>query len=116
MIIGPAKSPDEPGIYKPASDVVVVGKKLYVGEEDTMDETIDQGYVSIWDISDPNSPKFIKRLKAGKELPADFKVAHDLYATRDGRYVYAQSWASGHLVKIDGGTDGVINVVSGEVA
>src|ERR1700730_3205817 len=82
----------EGGIYKPASDVLVVGKKLYVGEEDTMDETIDQGYVSIWDISDPKSPKFIKRLKAGKELPADFKVAHELYATRDGRYVYAQSW------------------------
>ena len=116
MIIGPAKSPDEPGIYKPASDVLVVGKKLYVGEEDSMDETIDQGYVSIWNISDPKSPKFIKRLKPGKELPADFKLAHEIYAMRDGRYVYAQSWASAHLVKIDGVTDEVINVVSGEVA
>jgi len=116
MIIGPAKSPDEPGIYKPASDVVVVGKKLYVGEEDSMDETIDQGYVSIWDISDPKSPKFIKRLKAGKELPADCKLAHEIYGTIDGRYVYAQSWASGHLVKIDGVTDEVIGVVSADVA
>lgn len=116
MIIGPAKSPDEPGIYKPASDVVVVGKKLYVGEEDSMDETIDQGNVSIWDISDPKSPKFIKRLNAGKELPANFKMAHEIYATMDGRYVYAQSWASGHLVKIDGVTDEVISVVSADVA
>jgi hypothetical protein len=87
MTIGPAKSPDEPGIYKAASDVLVVGKKLYVGEEDSMDETIEQGYVSIWNISDSKSPKLIKRLKPGKELPADFKLAHEIYATRDGRYV-----------------------------
>ena len=56
MIIGPArsKSPDDrSGIYKPASDVAVVGKKLYVGEEDSMDRTIDNaGYISIWDITD----------------------------------------------------------------
>ncbi len=112
MIIGPAKSPDDPGIYKPASDVVVVGKKLYVGEEDSMDATIEQGNVSVWDISDPNSPKFIKRLNAGKELPADFKMTHEIYASMDGRHVYAQSWASGHLVKIDGATDNVVAVVS----
>jgi DNA-binding beta-propeller fold protein YncE len=112
MIIGPAKSPDEPGIYKPGSDVVVVGKKLYVGEEDSMDATIDQGNVSVWDISDPNSPKFIKRLQAGKQLPADFKMTHEIYASMDGRHVYAQSWASGHLIKIDGATDEVTAVVS----
>jgi DNA-binding beta-propeller fold protein YncE len=113
MIIGPAKSADDPsGIYKPASDVVVVGKKLYVGEEDSMDATLDQGNVSIWDISDPNAPKFIKRLNAGKELPADFKNAHEIYASMDGKHVYAQSWASGYLVKIDGATDNVVAVVS----
>jgi DNA-binding beta-propeller fold protein YncE len=113
MIIGPAKSPNDPGIYKPASDVVVVGKKLYVGEEDSMDDTADQrSNVSVWDISDPNAPKFIKRLHAGKQLPADFKMAHEIYASMDGRHVYAQSWASGHLVKIDGATDDVVAVVS----
>jgi DNA-binding beta-propeller fold protein YncE len=112
MIIGPAKSPNDPGIYKPASDVVVVGKKLYVGEEDSMDETVDQSNVSVWDISDPNSPKFIKRLQAGKQLPVDFKMAHEIYASIDGRHVYAQSWASGHLIKIDGATDDVVAVVS----
>jgi hypothetical protein len=115
MIIGPAKTADDAGIYKPASDVVVVGKKLYVGEEDSMDATVDQGAVSIWDISDPSSPKFIKRLMAGKELPADFKLAHEIYASMDGRHVYAQSWASGHLVKIDGNTDEVIDVASKDV-
>jgi len=113
MIIGPAKTADDAGIYKPASDVVVVGKKkLYVGEEDSIDATLDQGNVSIWDISDPNAPKFIKRLNAGKELPADFKNAHEIYASMDGKHVYAQSWASGYLVKIDGATDNVVAVVS----
>jgi len=126
MIIGPAKSPDDPGIYRPGSDVVVVGKKLYVGEEDSMRATTHQGNVSvwdikdpnfqgnvsIWDISDPNSPKFIKRLQAGKQLPADFNMTHEIYASMDGRHVYAQSWASGYLVKIDGATDNVVAVVS----
>ena len=88
---------------------------MYVGEEDSMDATVDQGAVSIWDISDPSSPKFIKRLMAGKELPADFKLAHEIYASMDGRHVYAQSWASGHLVKIDGNTDEVIDVASNDV-
>ena len=115
MIIGPAKTAADAGIYKAASDVVVVGKKLYVGEEDSMDATVDQGAVSIWDISDPSSPKFIKRLMAGKELPEDFKMAHEIYASMDGRHVYAQSWASGHLVKIDGNTDEVIDVASNDV-
>ena len=113
MIIGPAKSPDEPGIYKPASDVVVVGKKLYVGEEDSMDDQINaDGYVSIWDLTDRNAPRFIKRLRPGKELPDDFTLTHELYPTSDGKYVYAQSWHSGHLVKIDTSTDQVVKVTS----
>ncbi|MGH7253781.1 MAG: hypothetical protein ACREIE_08290, partial [Nitrospiraceae bacterium] len=102
MIIGPAKSPEAAGIYKPASDVIVLGGKLYVGEEDSMDENLDNdGYVSIWDLSDRTSPKFIKRLKPGEELPEDYKMTHELYSTMDGRFVYAQSWGSGHLVKIN---------------
>ena len=122
MIIGPAKSADDPGIYKAASDVVVVGKKLYVGEEDSMGATKGstwdindpnwQGNVSVWDISDPNSPKFIKRLQAGRELPEDFKMTHEIYASTDGRHVYAQSWASGHLVKLDGATNEVVSVIT----
>ena len=67
MIIGPAKSADDPaGIYKPASDVVVVGKKLYVGEEDSMDATLDQGNVSIWDISDPNVTQVHQAAQGGQ--------------------------------------------------
>src|SRR5262245_8572779 len=113
MIIGPAKSPDEPGIYKPGSDVAVVGKKLYVGEEDSMDEKIDSdGYISVWDISDRSAPKFVKLLRPGKELPQDFQLSHTLYRTLDGRYVYVESWNSGHVLKIDTSTDGVVKVAS----
>ena len=117
MIIGPAKSPDDPGIYKPASDVVVVGKKLYVGEEDSMDATVDQGAVSIWDI--PHIPSAIPpRLSSSRgswrarSCLRTSTMAHEIYASMDGRHVYAQSWASGYLVKIDGATDEVIDVVS----
>jgi DNA-binding beta-propeller fold protein YncE len=117
MIIGPAKSPDGPGIYKPASDVTVVGNKLYVGEEDSMDETIDNdGYVSVWDISDRSAPKFIRRLQPGKGLPKDFQLAHTLYRTLDGHYVYVESWNSGHLAKIDTSTDEVVKAVSKDEA
>ena len=105
--------PTRPAIYKPASDVIVVGNKLYVGEEDSMDDSLDDdGYVSIWDISDRTSPKFLKRLKPGKELPNDYKMTHELYPTMDGKFVYAQSWGSGHLIKIDASTDEVIKAVS----
>ena len=112
------------GIYKPASDVVVVGKKLYVGEEDSMDATTHQGILlghqrsqlprQCLDLGHQrsHSPKFIKRLQAGKQLPEDFKMAHEIYASMDGRHVYAQSWASGYLVKINGNTDDVIDGVS----
>src|SRR5215467_4180790 len=113
MIIGPAKSPDEPGVYKPASDLAVVGKKLFVGEEDSMDNKIDNdGYISVWDFSDRSAPKFIKRLRPGKELPADFQLSHTLYPTLDGRYVYVEDWNGGHVVKIDTSTDGVVKVAS----
>ncbi|MGH8646379.1 MAG: hypothetical protein ACREX4_18730 [Gammaproteobacteria bacterium] len=117
MIIGPAENANAPGIYKPASDVIVVGDKLYVGEEDSMDDSLDNdGYVSVWDLRDRSSPRFIKRLKPGKELPEDYKMTHELYATMDAKFVYAQSWGSGHLIKIDASTDEVIKAVSKQEA
>jgi len=67
---------------------------------------------SIWDLSDRPSPKLIKRLRPSEELPEDYKMTHELYSTMDGRFVYAQSWGSGHLVKINASNDEVIKVVS----
>jgi hypothetical protein len=43
-------------------------------------------------------------------------MTHEIYASMDGRHVYAQSWASGHLVKIDDATDEVVGVITSEDA
>ena len=39
-------------------------------------------------------------------------MAHELHSTKDGKYVYAQSWGSGHLVKIATSNDKVVKVFS----
>lgn len=114
MIIGPAKGLEEPGIYKPASDIMVVRNKLYVAEEDSMDTEINKSYLSIWDITNRTAPKFIKRLGPGTGLPDGFDLSHELYPTRDGKYIYLQSWHSAHLVKIDTSSDTVVKVWSKE--
>ncbi len=111
MIIGPTDSVNGSGIYKPASDIAIIGNKLYVAEEDSMDEEINNdGYVSIWDISNISTPTLINRLGPGNGLPEDFQLGHALYPTPDERYMYVQSWNSGHLVKIDTSTDSVVHV------
>ena len=112
MIIGPAKSPEEPGIYKPGSDIMVVRNKLYVAEEDSMDTEMNKSYLSIWDLTNRTAPKFIKRLGSGTGLPDDFDLSHELYLTRDGKHIYLQSWHSAHLVKIDTSSDTVVKVWS----
>ena len=110
MIIGPTKNPDEPGIYKPASDIMLVGKKLYVAEEDSF--AVQKGYLSVWDLSNRTAPRFLKRLGPGSGLPEGFDLSHELYRTTDGKYIYLQSWNSGHLIKIDTVTDTPLKVFS----
>jgi hypothetical protein len=39
-------------------------------------------------------------------------MAHEFYSTKDGKYVYAQSWGSGHLVKIATSNDKVVKAFS----
>ena len=111
QIIGTADSPVDPGIYRSASDLVVAGHKLYVAEEDTIDGSYgDDGFVSVFDISDIHHPRFLKRLQPGRELPADFTVAHGLNVTVDERYVYVASYASNYVIKIETETDKVVRV------
>ncbi len=103
------------GIFKPASDTTIVGTKLYVAEEDSMDKSIDnQGQVSIWDTTNLQSPQLIKRLSPGQGLPENFQLGHTIYATPDGKLVYVEDWNSGQLVKIDTSTDKVIKVFDKE--
>lgn len=118
MVIGPGKSPnDTMGIYKPASGIIVIGHKLYIGEEDSMDEEVNanEGYVSVWDITDRTAPKFLKRLKPGNELPQGFQLAHEFHSTPDGKYLYVQDWSASYLVKIETATDKVVKVYGKDV-
>ena len=117
LIIAPTQSPDGNGIYKPASDTTIVNSKLYVSEEDSMDEEINNdGHVSIWDISDITNPQLINRLSPGKGLPENFELGHTIYSTPDNKFVYVESWHSAHLVKIDTAIDQVIHVFNNENA
>ena len=110
MIIGP-DTPTTEGIMQPSSDIAIVGNKLYVAEEDSMDDAIDEeGYLSIWDISNVNSPKLIKRMGPNNGLPNDFDVGHGLYVTPDEKYVYVQDWASSYLIKLDASTNQVLKI------
>ena len=112
MIVGPAQTPDDPGIYRAASDIMVVRGKLYVAEEDSMDEEVNTSFISIFDLADPHNPKFLRRLRPGEGLPDGWHLSHEFYRTPDGRELYAQDWHGGYLVKIDPATDEVIAVWS----
>lgn len=107
-VVGTADSANDPGVFRNPSDFLVVGSKLYVAEEDSLDASFgDDGYVAIYDISDIENPQFMKRLKPGEGLPDDFEIAHGLSATPDGSSVYVASYRSDYLLKIDTTTDTV---------
>ncbi|NEO51789.1 MAG: hypothetical protein F6K54_01010 [Okeania sp. SIO3B5] len=112
-VVGTANTADESGIFRSPSDLGIAGDKLYVAEEDSLDNSFgDDGYISVYDISDINEPEFIKRFKPGEELPADFAIAHGLNVTPDEDSVYVASYASNYIVKIDTETDQVEKVFS----
>ncbi|MDJ0598386.1 MAG: CHRD domain-containing protein [Crocosphaera sp.] len=109
IVVGTAETADDPGVFRSPSDFIVVGNKLYVAEEDSLDPTFgEDGYVAVYDITDIQNPVFIKRLKPGDGLPADFKIAHGLSPSSDGSAVYVASYLSKYLLKIDTTTDTVV--------
>lgn len=109
IVVGTAETADDPGVFRNPSDFIVVGNKLYVAEEDSLDPTFgDDGYVAVYDITDIQNPEFIKRLKPGDGLPADFRIAHGLSPSSDGSAVYVASYLSAYLLKIDTETDTVV--------
>ena len=110
-IIEHTKDVDSHGVYRSASDLVVVNGKLYIAEEDTIDPEYGQdGYISVFDLTDRYEPKFLKRLKPGNELPTGYAVAHTINPTPDGRHILVASYATGYLLKIDTYTDTVVKV------
>ena len=115
QIIGPTDDVDGHGILRSASDLAVVGNKIYFAEEDTIDYELGQdGYVSVFDLTDLDNPQFVKRFKPGEELPEGFAVAHSLTPTPDHRYLLVASWFSGYVIKIDTQTDTVVEMFGPE--
>ncbi len=114
-IISATDDVDGEGIFRSASDLAVIGNKIYIAEEDTIDYGLfEDGYVSVFDISDNYRPQFLKRFKPGDGLPDGFTVAHSLTPTPDNRYLFVASWHSGYVVKIDTRTDMVVKVFGPE--
>ncbi|MDG2335195.1 MAG: hypothetical protein P8Q97_13295 [Myxococcota bacterium] len=115
QIISATDEVDGAGIFRSASDLAVIGNKIYFAEEDTIDYGFgEDGYVSVFDISDNYRPQFLKRFKPGDEFPAGFAVAHSLTPTPDNRYLFVASWLSGYVVKIDTQTDTVVKIFGPE--
>lgn len=106
------------GLLRSPSDVAVANGKLYVAEEDSWGRQAyapandygRDGHVSVWDVSNPKKPTFIKRFSPGKGLPSDFRNAHTATATADDSAVYISSFISNHLIKIDTSTDTITKV------
>jgi hypothetical protein len=118
-VIEPTDTPHGAGMFRSPSDLAVARGKLYAAEEDSWGLRPDMpttygrdGYISVWDITNPGKPRFMKRLRPGCELPADFRNAHTATATHDEESVFVSSWVSDHLVRIDACTDEVAKVYS----
>ena len=110
-ILGTAEHESESGVLRSASDVTVAAGKLYIAEEDSLDESYgDDGFISIYDLSNKNEPVLIKRLAPGQGLPADFAVAHGLGVSADQRFIYISSYASRYILKLDTMTDTIVKV------
>ena len=112
-IIGTAKGVDDSGVLRSASWTAVAGNKLFVAEEDSLDASYaDDGFVAVFDSSDREHPKFNKRLRPGRELPADFTVAHSLSRSNDGKSVVVESYTSGYVLEIDTATLAVSEIAN----
>ena len=97
------------GIFRSPSDIAVVNGKLYIAEEDSLDYTFaNDGYISVFDLTDRYKPRFLKRLKPGQDLPNGYAIAHTISPTPDHRYLIVASWVSGYVLKIDTETDTVV--------
>ncbi|ABB75529.1 hypothetical protein SAMN05216403_10692 [Nitrosospira multiformis ATCC 25196] len=111
QILWPTNQVGKRGVLRSASDIAVVNGKLYIAEEDTLDFTFgNDGYISVFDLTDRKNPQFIKRLRPGYELPSGYSVAHTISPTPDNRYLLVASWVSGYVLKIDTETDTVTKV------
>ncbi|MDR4514400.1 hypothetical protein [Nitrosomonas sp.] len=110
-IIDATKHVNGRGVFRSPSDLTVANGKLYLAEEDSIDPTFgEDGYISVWDLTDRYKPRFIKRMKPGVELPQGYAVAHTISPSADDRYLLIASWVSGYVLKLDTHTDTIVKV------
>jgi len=106
----------EEDLLEGVSDTVIANGKLYVAEGNVAQLLAGEpapGHLSVWDIKDPQKPRFHKRLSAGKGLPQGFANAHGLAESADGGTVFLESFSSNYLVHIDTSDDTVKRVFQG---
>ncbi len=106
---------DGNGVLRSASDLNVGAGKLIVAEEDSLDGTYgDDGFISLFDLSDRSNPTLIKRFTPGVELPSDYYVSHSISVSKDERFAYVASYASDYIVKIDLGLNEIVKTYGPE--
>lgn len=108
---------DDNDILEGVSDCGIAGNKLYVAEGNVakfLDGQPTPGHLSIWDITTPTSPRFVKRFSAGDGFPADFSNAHSIGVPVDGSSVFVESFSSHYLIQINPVSDTVIRVIGKE--
>ena len=91
-------------ILEGVSDLAIAGGKLYVAEGNVAQFLAGEetpGHVSVWDLADPQAPRFVKRLSAGEGFPEDFSNAHSLGATADGGAVFVESFSTNYLIEVE---------------
>lgn len=111
QVVGQAMTVNDPGVLRSASYVAMARRKLFVAEEDSLDGSFgDDGFVTVYDMENPERPKFIKRFRPGVELPADFNAAHAFSVTPDDKFVFCESYNSGYIIKIDVASLQVVHV------
>ncbi len=104
-------------ILEGVSDCGIAGDKLYIAEGNVAQFLAGDptpGHLSVWDISDPISPLFIRRFSAGDGFPDDFSNAHSIGVPVDGSSVFVESFSSHYLIQIDPITDTVVRVFGKE--
>lgn len=104
-------------ILEGVSDCGIAGNKLYVAEGNVAQFLAGEptpGHLSIWDISDPASPEFIRRFSAGDGFPDDFANAHSIGVPIDGSSVFVESFSSHYLIQVDPAADTVVRVFGKE--
>ena len=100
-----------------ASDAIIANNKLYVAEGNIAKFLSGQdapSNLSIWNLSNPLRPTFVKRLSPGTGLPDNFSNAHSLAKTKDDKQIYLESFSSNYLIKINTKSDEVVATFDAE--